>query len=308
VADPVYTFTTPGTYEVVLTVSDAEGLTDTATVTITVNNSNMAPIAIASATPLSGLSPLVVNFSSSGSTDDTGIVSYEWDFGDGASSDQANPTHTYVGIGTYTAILTVRDAEGLSASASVQIEVVPLNAAPVAVASSNIETGEAPLLVQFTGSASTDDKEIVEYFWDFDDGVTSTEVNPSHVFNFAGTFQVVLRVEDEEGLSDSTTLTIVVTDNTPTGADSSLKVVIANNPPVDFAQVVVQNMEPGMVINQINLHDSSGRLIRTFIPQEVFSQGIYNIPVGTLRDELYFITVETFEGEKGAVRLLIRNR
>ena len=305
--NPVHTFTTAGEYQVVLTVADVEGLTDTATVTITVNSDNMAPIAMATATPLSGIAPLFVTFDSSASSDDSAIVSYFWDFDDGTTSSDPNPTKTFTQIGTYDVSLTVQDAEGLSDTAIVQISVNPENQDPVAIATASVTTGEAPLLVQFNGSASTDDKGIIEYFWDFDDGITSQEVNPSHVFNFAGTFEVVLRVEDEEGQSDSVSVSIEVTDNNSTGTGSTMQLVVVTNPASEIATIAVQNIPQGEVINSLYVHDSSGRLIATYLPQEVFVAGNYQIPVGSLRDEMYFVTVETINGETAGVRLLVRN-
>jgi PKD repeat protein len=69
--------------------------------------------------------PLPVAFSSDGSFDPDGtIVSYSWDFGDGAgTSTQANPSYTYTSAGSYLAVLTVTDDGGLSATASVDITV-----------------------------------------------------------------------------------------------------------------------------------------------------------------------------------------
>ena len=85
---------------------------------------NLPPVAVVSATPTSGLAPLTVNFTGSGSSDADGtIVSYAWTFGDGASSSATNPAHTYSAVGTYTAALTVTDNRGGTGSASIQIVV-----------------------------------------------------------------------------------------------------------------------------------------------------------------------------------------
>ncbi|MFO7633515.1 MAG: PQQ-dependent sugar dehydrogenase [Caldilinea sp.] len=87
-----------------------------------VGGGNRPPTADAAARPTGGAAPLTVNFSSERSTDPEGsIVSYQWDFGDGATSSRANPTHTYKENGIYKATLTVTDSGGLTAGDSVEI-------------------------------------------------------------------------------------------------------------------------------------------------------------------------------------------
>ncbi|MEU8733344.1 PQQ-dependent sugar dehydrogenase [Streptomyces tendae] len=83
-----------------------------------------APVAQAKANVTSGKAPLHVSFSSAGSTDADGdALTYAWDFGDGATSTAAAPSHTYTANGQYTATLEVTDTTGKSATASVQITV-----------------------------------------------------------------------------------------------------------------------------------------------------------------------------------------
>ena len=82
----------------------------------------LPPTAVASANVTSGTVPLTVTFSSAGSSDPEGsALTYDWDFGDGTSSAEANPTKVYTAAGTYVASLVVTDATGLSGSASVTI-------------------------------------------------------------------------------------------------------------------------------------------------------------------------------------------
>lgn len=74
---------------------------------------NEAPIAAAVAAPFSGQAPLEVAFSSDDAYDPNGDpLSYAWDFGDGATSSEANPSHAYAENGTYTATLITTDAQG----------------------------------------------------------------------------------------------------------------------------------------------------------------------------------------------------
>ncbi|MCX4469987.1 ThuA domain-containing protein [Micromonospora sp. NBC_01655] len=83
-----------------------------------------APIVEASADPTSGPAPLTVRFSSAGSRDpDGGALTYAWAFGDGQTSTEANPTHTYAEAGDYTAQLTVTNPAGRTAVANVPVTV-----------------------------------------------------------------------------------------------------------------------------------------------------------------------------------------
>jgi PKD repeat protein len=92
---------------------------------------NRAPVPHASATPAAGLLPLQVQFSSAGTFDPEGHpIAYHWDFGDGATSDEANPQHTFTTAGAYDVELTAQDALGASALATVHV--VAGNAPPVA--------------------------------------------------------------------------------------------------------------------------------------------------------------------------------
>jgi PKD repeat protein len=220
-ADPTYTYSSTGSYTATLTVTDDDGDTDAASVVIDVSPvPNVAPTAVASGSPSSGKEPLTVLFSSAGSTDSDGtIVSRSWDFGDGGSSTQANPSHTYTSAGTYTATLTVTDNAGGSHTATVQTVVTP-NQAPTAAATGTPTSGKEPLTVLFSSAGSTDaDGTISSFDWDFGDGGSSTQANPSHTYLQDGSYTATLTVTDDNGAVDTATVTILVTPNQlPTAA------------------------------------------------------------------------------------------
>ncbi len=98
---------------------------------ITHTTGNRRPVVSIFATPTAGLTPLSVVLSSDGTYDPDGdVLTYDWNFGDGAASSEEDPVHTYSLDGTYTASLTVADIHGSSASQSVVITVG--NQAPTA--------------------------------------------------------------------------------------------------------------------------------------------------------------------------------
>jgi PKD repeat protein len=119
-----HTYAVPGTWVTTLTITDHSGASAVDTVTIEVAQPNQPPTTVATATPLTGTSPLSVSFDSSASSDTDGtITGYQWNFGDGNVSTEANPTHVYDAGGSYTAVLTVTDDDGGTNTDSVVIDV-----------------------------------------------------------------------------------------------------------------------------------------------------------------------------------------
>ena len=88
---------------------------------------NRPPTVSASGSPTSGNAPLTVSFASNASDSDGQVVSYNWTFGDGQTSPEANPSHLYTSVGTFNAIVTVTDNAGATATSTVPVTV---NSAP----------------------------------------------------------------------------------------------------------------------------------------------------------------------------------
>jgi PKD repeat protein len=109
-ATPTHTFASPGNYTVTLTVTDAAGNVDADTVVVAAVDVT-APRAEAGPSRTVDVNESVV-FDGGASTDDDGIVSYRWSFGDGDWTSGERVYHTYVEPGTYTAWLRVEDAAG----------------------------------------------------------------------------------------------------------------------------------------------------------------------------------------------------
>jgi len=123
--NPSRTYLTGGTYTVTLTVTDNAGATATATRTVTVTApANTAPTASFTAQCQGNRSSCT--FNGSASSDDKGVVRYDWSFGDGSatrSTTTASTSYKYARTGTFTVTLTVFDAEGLSSSTTRSVTV-----------------------------------------------------------------------------------------------------------------------------------------------------------------------------------------
>ncbi|PIB29920.1 hypothetical protein BFP77_04660 [Maribacter sp. 4U21] len=179
------------------------------------------------------------------------------------------------------------------------------NEAPIAIATSDIIQGQAPLEVNFTGDKSTDDVEVVGYSWDFGDGEIATEANPTHTFTTDGTYTVLLTVTDAEGLDATDSIEIsVVTENEPTD-EVSFEFILTPNPSTEAVQIIMEDNFDTSIILGFMLHDSSGRLVRQFTREEMI-QNDMRIPVNVYRNGIYVITAMFNNNDPISKRLIIR--
>jgi len=119
---PRHTFTTTGDFDVTLTLTDDNGVQSSRTVRISVTD---APVPVINADRTAAESaPALINFDASDSFDPDGeIVSFQWDFGDGSREFLQTVAHMYSVAGNFRAELTVTDDTGVTATASVLIQV-----------------------------------------------------------------------------------------------------------------------------------------------------------------------------------------
>lgn len=205
-----HTYTQEGTYTVTLTVTDVDSATDTDTTAATV--ADTGPTANFSEMPTSGDEPLTVSFTDT-STSYDGIIGWTWNFGDGQSSEEQNPTHVYAADGTYTVVLMVLEEDGSDDVKTKMDYITVTDTAPTADFSYSQDP--APLTISFTDQSTSYD-EIVSWFWNFGDGKTSTQQNPTHKFpRHPRVFNVTLTVTDADGSTDTITKQVSVMNSPP---------------------------------------------------------------------------------------------
>ncbi|PKL58347.1 MAG: cell surface protein, partial [Methanomicrobiales archaeon HGW-Methanomicrobiales-5] len=185
--NPEHPYLAAGTYTVSLEVKNSAGSdTETKSGYITVIE---RPVAAFTVNTVKGVAPLKARFTDTS----TGVpMSWSWDFGDGVTSADRSPEHTYGSPGTYTVSLTVANSAGENTTTKTGHITVfePLSAGFEA----NATVGRVPFSVRFTDQ-STGSPE--EWRWEFGDGSLSNDQNPTHTYQSAGIYTLTLTVENE---------------------------------------------------------------------------------------------------------------
>jgi PKD repeat protein len=199
-----------GSYIARLTVQDDDGGVDTRDIDINVLNQD--PVAEAGG-PYQTTENVPLTLTGTGNDVPADTLSYSWDFGDGNTSNEINPTHTYANDGEYTVTLTVTDEDG---GVGIDTTTVDVGSPPVADAGGPY-TGVEGGAITFNGSGSSDpDNDPLVYSWDFGDGNTSNEPNPTHSYADDGNYTVTLEVRDDRGGLDTDSVPVTVANASPT--------------------------------------------------------------------------------------------
>lgn len=235
------------------------------------------------------------------SSDDVAVTAWDWNFGDNtAHANTEDAAHTYTVAGTYSVVLTVTDAEGLTGTKSAQIiiapEVVPPgNTPPVAGFTHACTAGNCT----FTNtSTDADAGAVLTYLWDFGEPAsgannTSNLEDPTHAYTVTAPtdFTVTLTVTDNAGATDVETQTVSVSPAPPTSQDCTTAGTIVACDLVLTARATVQ----------ITLTGVSCELgaQRVFLPAPIGPKQVFGNVCSRTAGEVYTLTDGT-----GAPRVL----
>ena len=212
-AEVEHEYAAKGSWQVKLTVTDDQGATATAQALVAVQDpAELDPTAAFTMTA----EQLQVEVDASDSKPPAAggeITAYRWDFGDGSTADSQNAQHSYEQAGTYSITLTVFSGERentISQALTVNVAVGPNAQFTTELKGRTLKVDAA--------SSSAGDAGLSSYRWDFGDGDTATGANAEHHYAEDGNYTVKLTVGDSNGLEDTASMTLQVTNAAPVPA------------------------------------------------------------------------------------------
>ena len=188
---------------------------------------------------------------------------WQWDFGDGFTSSDENPNHTYAASGAYTVELIALNDLGCQDTIEIELTVNPSPVADFEFVINGVSSEDGATTscieneIQFNDlSTIIEPSAIISWNWDFGDGSSSLVENPSHIYSTFGTFTITLTVTSDLGCVDNHTLVIVITE--------SLEMSILSNEPTcnGFSDgSVTINIIGGVGDLLFEISDSEGNII-----------------------------------------------
>lgn len=279
-ANPTHTYP-PGdsTYNVTLTVSNAIG-TDSITKKVVYPNPNVVRADFDHSDNL-----LDVTFTDKSKNAET----WSWDFGDGNNSTDQNPTHTYAANGAYDVKLVITNSSILVGDTAISMDSViktltVTNNSAVTIA--NFEYNVTAYNAQFT------DKSVnaISWSWDFGDGATSNEQNPSHTYSSLNTYNVKLTVTGSNNNDEITKKVVINSNGINNNRKNNTDVLLYPNPSNNAVNV---KLKEGNHLLNIRMVDAMGKEVFNQSGSEASEFTFYK---NNLNKGIYFLLINTDKG------------
>ncbi len=189
---PAHPYPTPGNYTIKLTITTRGGCTEFVELIDGIRVGTL-PVANFSLTPTDACASDAINFTdlSTPTTPPGAVDEWLWNFGDGSTSNQQNPTHNYADSGLYNVTLTAYNNKCPATSTAQQVHIKP----PIAGFDHMVVCPNG-LQVNFTNNSKVNIAVPATYTWDFGDGspVSLLATPPPHTYPAIGTYTVSLTV------------------------------------------------------------------------------------------------------------------
>ncbi len=265
-------------------VAEDDETNNVATRTITVN---APPSAVATASASTVMSYERLTFDGTGSTDPEGSIScYLWYLGDGAILSGANVSHSYNDGSpspgrSYNVTLVVTDPDGGTDEATLTVWV--LNRRPLAVAVGRTINTMTPFTM--SGESSLDvDGHIARWTWELHNGTVRTGATVTLSYDDDGSYGVKLTVTDDDGVSDSTTVTIVVLNQAPVADFKANRTIVAKGEPIGLDASASRDVD-GTITNYTWIFGDSATDDGVTVVHTYASNGTYNLTLVTIDDD-----------------------
>jgi gliding motility-associated-like protein len=212
--NPRHNYSASGNYTATLISTSNFSCSSTSTVLVSLTNKVSANYSISATNFCLGSA---INFSNVSTYSLSTINAWAWNFGNGATSSQQNPSYTYTASGTYSVTLQSTAADGCK---GIITKTVSINAKPVVQFTTTILSACATKTIGFNNTSTAPAGST--YLWNFGDGNSSTSQNPIYAYSTSGTYPIKLVIKAPGGCADSLTKTSYITINSTPVSNFSL--------------------------------------------------------------------------------------
>ena len=310
--NPAHVYNAPGTYTVCLSIIDNLGCSDVSCMNVTVAGAGGG----CGASFTHSVNPIGGGVQFAGNATGAGPFSYFWDFGDGTSSTQQNPMHSFAGNGPFNVCLTISDTNGCS---DTQCQWLVLNNLPCQAGFYSYPDSAQPFTIWVVNNATGNN---LTYLWDFGDGNTSTQAYPTHTYAQSGTYLLCLTIDNGAGCTDTYCDSIYATNkqNTAWTINVIQNAVVGIEPAPE--PVTLESMYPNPTNGMVHLslfaegNERVNLTLRNVLGQVILieeialeaGQHMHTIQTGEAPAGIYLLSVSDPGGERATItRRLIKN-
>ena len=266
---PSHLYANPGTYGVSLTITSVYGCWDSYSQPVQIYSQPSTQIL---ASNVCEDNPVQFTSVSSG----PGLVNYVWDLGNGITSTDSTFAYTYSDPGTYTVSVVATNSSGCSATQTARLDIYPKPSLNFSV-SEVCQNSPA----QFVNTSSIQSGSVSIYGWTFGDNSTSTQMNPQHIYQNAGTYPVTLTAVSDYGCANTMNSTVRINPNPVVAFQGST----SGCGPLFSSFSETSSISSGSIVGYL-WDFGDGEVSTDMHPSHVFNQhGSYNVNLTVVSDK-----------------------